>query len=138
MEIRSAVKGLVTTEDSKILFVAGKRGMWNLIGGGIDPGETADQAFMREIEEEVTGMSRSIDSPRRLFDIEGKITTAEGVHKLARWTVFKTGLIVPFKEIAGYKSNEITAVTSLTPDECFASRNMSDLAKLAVAKSLKM
>lgn len=137
MEIRAAAKGLVTTEDSKILFVAGQRGMWNLVGGGIDDGETPRQAFMREVDEEILGLGRCIDEPKELFGIEGRITTSTGKEKIARWTVFKCGLIVPTDLIIDKKSAEITGITAMTPMECIRSSNMSELAKRAVAMSLR-
>jgi len=58
-----AVSGLVITSDGKWLVVKKKYGglkdQWSLPAGFVEPGETADEAVVREIKEE-TGISCSV------------------------------------------------------------------------------
>lgn len=56
LRIREAVRAIVLTPDEQVLLVrfefpAGTR--WALPGGGIDPGETSDEALHRELVEEL-------------------------------------------------------------------------------------
>ncbi|WNS74800.1 NUDIX hydrolase [Bacillus sp. DTU_2020_1000418_1_SI_GHA_SEK_038] len=58
-----AVSGLVISPDSKWLVVkkkyGGLKGSWSLPAGFVDPGETADEAVIREVEEE-TGIKCTV------------------------------------------------------------------------------
>lgn len=58
-----AVSGLVITHDGKWLVVkkkyGGLKGKWSLPAGFVEPGETADEAAVREIEEE-TGVKCTV------------------------------------------------------------------------------
>ena len=57
------VAGLVTTKDGKWLVVkksyGGLKGKWSLPAGFVQPGETADEAVIREIKEE-TGIDAKV------------------------------------------------------------------------------
>lgn len=49
--------GLCFTEDGQIVLIAGEGGQWNLPGGKPEPGETVEQAFVREVWEEVCAVA---------------------------------------------------------------------------------
>lgn len=57
-ELIFAVCALVVREDGKVLGVTRKtdHNAWGLVGGKIDPGETAIEAIIREVKEE-TGLN---------------------------------------------------------------------------------
>ncbi len=137
MEIRYTAKGLVGCENKKMVFVAGKRGMWNLPGGGIDEGETAKDAFLREADEEVDNFSDHFTDPVEAFTVQGPTTSADGVRKLAHWVVFESALLIPSSKLSVPADSEITAITAFTPEECLGHPNMSDLAKSAVRQAIR-
>jgi putative (di)nucleoside polyphosphate hydrolase len=55
MNYRANVAGILRNPDGKILICErlGLRGAWQFPQGGIDPGETAEQALARELKEEI-------------------------------------------------------------------------------------
>lgn len=48
-----SVKGLLCKDGKVLVLLSPKRGYWELPGGRMDFGETAEQAFQREMEEEL-------------------------------------------------------------------------------------
>lgn len=61
MPLPAAIALITTPDKNQILLVRRKDvPVWVLPGGGIDPGETADQALIREVQEE-TGLTVCID-----------------------------------------------------------------------------
>ncbi len=137
MEIRVSAKGLVSCGDQSFVFVAGRRGMWNLPGGGINSGETADMAFIREANEEIANFSNISTSPVNAFTIEGQVTSDNDVSLLARWVVFRAALIVPSAELSIPENSEITAITTFSADECLQRNNVSKLAQSAVRLAVR-
>lgn len=133
MEVRQAAKGLIACDDyRKYLFVAGSRGMWTLPGGGIDKGETAKQAFLREADEEVDNLSTYISEPKETYRLEGPVTTSTGIRRIAHWVVFSSTLLVPHTQLTIPEVSEITDIDAFTPQQCVNHDNMSSLAKFAV------
>lgn len=66
LRIREAVRAIVLTPDARVLLVrfafpitdepapaGARRTVWALPGGGIDPGETSEEALRRELDEEI-------------------------------------------------------------------------------------
>ena len=137
METRQTAKALIYCPGQTFLFVAGKRGIWNLPGGGIDPGETALRALLREADEEVQGLSACITPPVETFSVQGPTTHADGTTKTAHWRVFQANLLVPAHALVIAAGSEITDITTLTPQECLAHTNMSALAQMAVRTMLQ-
>lgn len=50
---RTSVKGLIFDDQGRFLLTKEENGKWGLPGGGMDWGETAHQALVREIQEEM-------------------------------------------------------------------------------------
>lgn len=97
--VRHAAKAILYTPDDRFLLTLGERplakgGRWNLVGGGIEPGETANQAFGREVKEEL-----GPDFPfvgLRLEEagtVEGDVTDRNGRPLRAQWTVLAGKLL---------------------------------------------
>ena len=136
MEVRKAAKGLISCDDySKYLFVAGKRGMWTLPGGGIDADETPKEAFLREADEEVDMLSSYISSPQEAYSLKGPVTTSEGVRRIAHWFIYRANLMIPSSELTIPADSEITALAAFSAEECVTNDNMSILAKYAILNS---
>jgi 8-oxo-dGTP diphosphatase len=65
LRIRSAARAVVIDPDDRILLVRFEfpaRTIWATPGGGIEPGESAEEAIMRELEEE-TGLRDVVVGP---------------------------------------------------------------------------
>ena len=60
-KIIEAAGGLIFTPDQKLLMIF-RRGFWDLPKGKIDPGETPEQAAIREVEEETGAQSLKLES----------------------------------------------------------------------------
>ncbi len=52
---RTSVKALIKNQEGKILLAKEENGMWELLGGGLDHGETPQACLVREVQEE-TGL----------------------------------------------------------------------------------
>lgn len=133
---RRASKIILHTPEDEIVFVAGKRGMLNLPGGGIDEGETSTTALYREIYEELGLKPQDIETIEELGGTWGDVTTADGEARRAVWHVHEGGLLLPLQELV--PSHEITGVQLLSAEACLNHDNMSALAKRAVLLSLGM
>lgn len=75
---RSAARVILMDADGRVLVMRGhdvnqpERSWWFTIGGGIDPGETAEQAALRETREEV-GITLAAE------DLVGPVLTRTGI-----------------------------------------------------------
>jgi 8-oxo-dGTP pyrophosphatase MutT (NUDIX family) len=52
-----------TSAGVEVILVRSRRGLWTIPGGRIDPGETAEQAAIRELREEAGVVGASADAP---------------------------------------------------------------------------
>jgi 8-oxo-dGTP pyrophosphatase MutT (NUDIX family) len=127
---REAAKGILYVPDGRIVVVAGKRGMFNLPGGGLDDGEMPHQAFMREVREELNLTESELTNVRAVGGTWGMVTPESGVSRRAVWHVFESELQQDVSDLTF--SNEITAIDCLTVEEIKQHSYMSDLAKQAM------
>ncbi len=134
LEVRPAAKCIIDLPGGKFLFVSGRQGILNLVGGGIDKYEADDpiKAFFREAYEEIGLTENHFNNIRSVGEIVGPVTTAEGREKIAKWTVFRASLIFPASEIYLPGVTEIKAVHSLTRNEVNTDTHMSNLARRAI------
>lgn len=114
MENRVALKAFLRNADGKYLFLkrsahGSRPDEWDLPGGTMDPGETLDEALLREIEEE-TGINE-VKTPKLVYaqssvrndeavkynyvlllfigDIDQTDVTLSGEHQEYMWTPLK-------------------------------------------------
>lgn len=136
MESRFVAKGLISCENNeKLVFVAGKRGMWNLPGGELEVGETYYDAFIREANEEVERFSSYITEPVECCRVKGIVTPSDNTRKMTYWRVLRASLLVPHNILTIAEGSDITAIAAFTPEECLRHDNMSKLAQKAVILS---
>lgn len=78
---------LLFDEDGRILLLHDPDGYWYTPGGGIEPGETAEQAALRELREEL-GVAADIGPMvlrlRTEFDVRGRHLDQDEWHFVAR------------------------------------------------------
>ena len=67
---RVSIKALVFNEDGEILLCQEKNGKWDMPGGGIDHGETPQEALKREVMEEMgVEVSEVSNSPSMFLSV---------------------------------------------------------------------
>lgn len=87
LPVRETAKIILETWDGDFLFVAGQRGKLNLPGGGVDAGETAKEAALRELHEEAGINVDEISDLREAITVRGPITPANAPPQIAEWKV---------------------------------------------------
>jgi 8-oxo-dGTP diphosphatase len=106
-------------ENSEGKFLIGKRnifpkGMWVFPGGGVNYGETSEQAVIREIKEE-TGLDIK---PLELIKVEEMIVPENEVHRII---FFYKAKVIGGKE---KPSTDIEELKWLTPEEIVRLENL--------------
>lgn len=90
-----AAGGVVTNKEGKVLFIF-RNGKWDLPKGGVDKGETLEQAAIREVEEETGVQGLKIENflktTYHIFKRNGMYKLKE-VHWFAMRTSFKGELV---------------------------------------------
>lgn len=132
LPVREAAKIVLETADGNYLFVAGKRGKLNLPGSGIDTGETAEQALLRELHEEIGIDADKISDLRQVIDLRGPITPANAPQRIAHWTVFAGKTSMSAAELSIPSDSETTEITSLSASECLRDQRVLAMAKTAI------
>ena len=132
LPVRETAKIVLETADGDYLFVAGKRGKLNLPGGGIDTGETAEKALLRELYEETGIDTDKISDLRQVIDLRGPITPANAPQRIAHWTVFAGKTSMSAAELSIPSDSETTEITSLSASECLRDQRVLAMAKTAI------
>jgi 8-oxo-dGTP pyrophosphatase MutT (NUDIX family) len=132
---RFASKALLYTEDGDIVCVTGKRNMFNLAGGGVDPGESEIEALYRELNEELGIAPDDMTVPEDIGGTWAQVTTSAGETKRAIWHVHEATLLIPSRALQ--PSAEVTSVGIFSPESLLAHDRMSILAKQALALKLR-
>ena len=90
-----AAGGVVTNKEGKVLFIF-RNGKWDLPKGGVDKGETLEQAAIREVEEETGVQGLKIENflktTYHIFKRNGSYKLKE-VHWFAMRTSYKGELV---------------------------------------------
>jgi len=132
---RPAAKIVLGLEGSdECVFVAGSRGRLNLPGGGIDEGETAEEALFKELYQELRA------TPEQVYGLSEigatwsneAFTSSEGLPVRPRWKVFAGRLAVARSDLRF--ASEITRQRVMTPEAYLALPDASSsvLAKRAL------
>lgn len=132
LEVREAAKGLFTLPNGLLVFAAGKRGMLNSVGGGLKPGEEPLDALYRETPVEIGVQPSELQDVEEVGQIEGRVTTAKGLVLMARWTIYRANVLVPFDELFIPQGSEITAHEALSRRQALESERVLPMAKRAV------
>lgn len=103
---RVAVKALIRNTDGNILLVKEKSDKWDLPGGGIDHGESPDDAIRRELQEELgvtTGVCIGTVVTLKSFWIESK-------QAWLMWIVYEVSLDDNVQLVPGEGVNDIAYI----------------------------
>ncbi len=119
--------GAIIEHNGKFLLVCTRKGNWGFPKGSVEPGETVEQAAIREVKEE-TGLDVSID-PQRKTDVI--FTTSKGRKK--KITLFYA---VPKTTLVKIQEKEILEYAWLTYEEVLNKVSFEDL-KGAFCKIIK-
>lgn len=135
-EVGRAAKALISVEDNRYVFVAGRRGRLNLPGGGIAMvgvrPETLKEALDRELYEELGMRVTELSGLTHIGCVEGWVTPADAARKLAHWTVFRGVYERTVEDLVIPAGSEITGIEVLTAAEFQAHPAAYDLARMAV------
>lgn len=86
-ETEGGAGGVIFNRDGKVLVLRRANGPWVFPKGHIDPGETALQAALREVEEE-SGVKATCPDPQRTYSTS--YVNAYGVPREITWFVLHT------------------------------------------------
>jgi isopentenyl-diphosphate delta-isomerase len=98
------------------------------VGGHVESGETYDQAFKREVKEELNIATDSVD-----YHILGKVTPDED-----NISCFSTVYEIKSDEIPNYNKDDFTEYFWLTPTEIINKINQGDKAKSDLPKLVRI
>lgn len=115
----------------KYVFVAGKRRMVNLVGGGIEPGETSLEAIGREAPEEISiTLDEVVELERaRDLDVRGSVVTAHGELRVARWKLYTGRLATHSSGLHIVENNDITEIITGSAEAIINHPHVSMLAR---------
>lgn len=106
---RVSIKAIIRNKKGEVLLVKEQGGSWSLPGGGMDHGETAEQALAREMLEEVR-----ITDPFTATAVGiGPRFVASKVAWLL-WVVYELNIKAPFKYGRGVDADEVAFINPST------------------------
>lgn len=110
---RISVKALILNDEKKFLLAKESNGLWEILGGGLDYGETAKDCLVRELKEE-TGFEVIEISESPKYFVTGEHITIPGTHKAL--LIYE----VKVKDLNFVKSDECVEIKFFSKEEALA------------------
>lgn len=134
-EVRPAAKVIIRDQDNNVIFVESRKsGIFNLPGGGIDPGESPVAAALRELDEEIGVKKSHLTDFALRTTVSGPVALGQR-ELLLHWTVFEAGLAIPASELVIPERSEIKNIHCLESDVFAAHEKRSNLAHRALVQA---
>lgn len=102
---RVSIKAIIRNEKDEVLLVKEKGGSWSLPGGGMDHGETANQALAREMFEEVL-----ITAPFEANIIGINPRFVKNKQAWLLWVVYELSIKPPFAYGKGVDADDVAFI----------------------------
>ena len=131
-------KVVLREPSGNIVLVAGKSGRHNLVGGEIEPGETALDALWREMEEELGLSAQYVRNVRSIGRFMQPVVPIGRDPYKAAWRVHTGDLIAPVQEMI--PGNEIQHAVAWSAEKILSpppDKVVSRLAQRAVRMSIR-
>lgn len=132
-EPRRASKIKLRLPSGLIVFVAGKRGKLNFVGGGIKDGESTFDALHRETSQEIGVQPEYLHNVREVGALSDEVTDSRGNTFIAEWILHEGDLILPPEQKLFIPSgSEITEIVPMSEQQGLGSDRVLGLAKRAL------
>lgn len=131
LPIRNAAKAVLYSGNT-IALVAGKSNRFNLPGGGIDEGESAERALFRELYEELGLEEEHLTDFSYVGKAECVVTSGRGEKMLARWMIFSAQMDIPEAELLLGEDIELFERVSRETALLYTHPHISQLASHAI------
>ncbi|HET6747034.1 MAG TPA: NUDIX hydrolase [Candidatus Saccharimonadales bacterium] len=102
---RVSIKAIIRNKKGEVLLVKEDGGSWSLPGGGMDHGETAEEALAREMYEEVLIIEKF---QARIIGTNPRFVKAKQAWIL--WVVFELGMPEQFEYGKGADADEVAFI----------------------------
>ena len=126
---RVSVKGIVIDDGGRVLLAREDSGKWELLGGGLDHGESPQEGLRREIAEETGLTVTSISKEPKYF------TTCKHLNR--DWYIANVIYQIELKDLNFTPSGECQELRFFTPQEMSTVElypNVAELQKILLAE----
>jgi 8-oxo-dGTP diphosphatase len=128
-KILQAVHGLCFYEDKLVIVYAKEKGYWTFPGGGIEPGETYEEALIREVKEEsnMKVLHQGLIGYQDIYELDKTVRQTRSFC-----------IVEPIGEFVGDPDGDITEIKLIDPSDIKQYFDWSEIGERIIERALEL